>query len=318
MINSIKKRCNLILGLLLALFLILIVMKTVSIAQMHDVNVNDFSIMRTVGVPNSSDVKECLSIFKDGIGDAYNFDSLYSSAYVLFVFGIISMVLCFNKFNKAFASKAIILCYSLFAVYTLVFSANLGYVYRVYDKTYILKLIVAVLIFAFSLGSVVSMLKKLAADGWFKNVNIHSFLNGISAGIILITTALMFLPFTYKGEKTVSIMGYTLLPDNYKGTFGSYLSSNISNFHINLTIVVPVLLFVLGVIAVILLIGSHKNSVPTSLALAWAVIGLLGFIFSAFLKMDPKMILYIVLFAAVIALSVINLLQFKKVRDILG
>lgn len=318
MINSIKKRCNLILGLLLALFLILIVMKTVSVTKMHDVNVNDFSIMRTVGVPYNSDVKECLSIFKDGIGDAYNFDSLYSSAYVLFIFGIISMVLCFKKFNKSFASKAIILVYSLFAIYTLIFSANLGYVYRVYDKTYILKLIVAVLIFAFSLGSVVSMLKKLASDGWFKNVNIHAFLNGISAGLILITTVLMFLPFAYKGEKTASIMGYALLPGNYKSTFGAYLSSNIDNFRINVSILVPVVLFVLGVIAVILLIGSHKNSVPTIMAFAWAVIGVLGFIFSAFLKTDPKMILYIVLFAAVIVMSVINLFQFKKVRDILG
>ncbi len=318
MINFFKKRGNLILGLLLAFFVVLIVMQTISVTGFHDVNIKDFSIMRTVSVPYNSDVKECLSIFKDGIGEAYSFDNLYSTAYVLFIFGIVSMALCFKKYNKSIFSKVIILLYSAYSLYALTMTANLSYILKNYDSVYILKLIVAVLIFVLVLLQLVLMLKELAANGWFEKVNVHAFLNGLSAVVMLLTTVIMFIPFVYTKSKTASIMGYALLPENYKNTFDPYLESNIANFQINYSIFIPVVLFVIAILASFLCIGSHKNSAPTVLALAWGVLGFVGFIFSAFLKMDPKMILYIILFAAVIALSVINLVQFRKVKKILG
>lgn len=318
MINFIKKKGNLVLGLLLLVFLVLLLAKTVSVTEIHDVTIKDFSIMRTVSVPSNSDVKECLSIFKSEIGDAYSFDSLYSTAYVLLVFGVISMALCFKKFNKSFASKTVILLYSVYALYALTASANLSHILKNYDSTYIAKIVFVVLALVVVLFQIVCMLKELAANGWFEKVNIHAFFNGLNALVMLLTTAVMFIPYVYADSKTTSIMGYSLLPENYKNTFGPYLESHINNFNINYSVFIPIALLIVGILASFLLVSSHKNCAPTILSLAWGILGIIGFVFSAFLKTDPKLVLYLVLFAVNIAIAVANLVQFKKVNDILG
>lgn len=316
MINFIQKRSNLIMGLLLALLLVLVFIKTISVTGMHDVNVKDFSIMRTVSVPNNSDVKECLSIFKDELGDSFNFDWLYSTTYLMVIFGAISLVLCFKKYNKSFISKVIIFAYSLYTLLLLVLPTNMSYILKTYDRVYIFKVIIIALVLILSAVSIIMMLRKLASEGWLEKVNIHAFLNSICAFLMFAVIAVMFIPYEFANGKTTSIMGYMLLPGNYSA-FKSFLTSNNSAYAINSSIFIPVVLFVLAVIDGFLCIGTHKNPVPTILSLAWAVIGIIGFILSSLLHTDPKMILYIVLFAATGAAAIVNLIQFRKVRKIL-
>ncbi len=317
MIAFIKKWQNLILGLLIALFIGLLLGQSISLTGAHDVNIKDFSIMRTVSVSYNSDVQASLRVFQEEIGDKYSLDAMYNSAYALLLFGVLAMVLCFKGYNKSFASKVTALAYSLYSLYVLTMSANLGYIYRTYDKNYIFKIVVAVLILAFAVGGIIEMLKKLAADGWFEKVNIHAFLNAASALIILLTTALMFVPFVFDKAKTASIMGFVLLPSNYKSTLIPYLTSHIDNYQINYTVMLPVAMLLLAVIGTLMLLRSHKSATPTILALVWAVLGVVGFLFNQLLALDPKVIVYMVLFVAVIALSVINLVQFDKVKKIL-
>lgn len=317
MMAFIKKWQNLILGLLIALFIGLLLGQSISLTGAHDVNIKDFSIMRTVSVSHNSDVKASLRIFEEEIGDSYSFDAMYNAAYALLLFGVLSMVLCFKGYNKSFASKVVVLAYSLYSLYILTLSANLGYIYRTYDKNYIFKIVVAVLILAFAVGGIIEMLKKLAANGWFEKVNIHAFLNALSMLLMFLGTALMFVPFVFDKAKTASILGFVLLPGNYKSTLVPYLTSHIDNYQINYTVLLPVAMLLLAIIGSLMLLRSHKNAGPTIFALVWAVLGVVGFLFNQLLALDPKFIVYMIIFVAVIALSVVNLVQYNKVKKIL-
>jgi len=316
MFNFYKKKQNLIIGLLIALFMVLVFAQTVSVTKIHpDMNVKDFSVMRTVSVPTQKDVSDCLKLFKSEIGDAYSFDHLFNTVYALFVFGLVALFMCFSKFNKGLISKLVIFVYSVLSLLSLVATNNLGYILSTYDSTYIVKIVVASLIIVLSLISIIMIIMELSKNSWLKYVNVHVFLNSIASALMLITTALMFIPFTFK-EKTASIMGYMLLPVNYKNTFGPVFEKTMSDFNINGVVIIPIILFVVALAGSIICAGSHKNSAPTLLSMAWAVICILGCIINPLMVLDSKFIIYIVLALGVLAAGVVNLIQFKKANEI--
>lgn len=316
MINFYKKKQNLILGLLVALFLGLILAQTVSVTDIHpDMAVKDFSVMRTVSVPTQGDVRTCLRLFEDEIGEGYSFDHLYNSVYVLFVFGLVALFMCFKKFNQGLISKLVTLGYSVMSLVLITASTNLAYILSTYDTIYVVKVIVAALIAILSLISVIMIIKDLSKNSWLKFVNVHIFLNSICSGLMLITTALMFIPFEFEG-KTASIMGYMLLPVNYKSTFGPVFENWVADFSINSVVIIPILLFVISVLGSIICAGYHKNAAPTLLAMAWGVICILGCIINPLMVLDSKFIIYIILAVGVLAAGVVNLIQLRKANEI--
>ncbi len=316
MINFYKKKQNLILGLLVALFLCLILAQTVSVSNIHpDMIIKDFSVMRTVSVPTQADVRSCLSLFKGEIGDAYSFDHLYNSVYAIFVFGIVALFMCFKKFNQGLISKLVVFAYSVLSLVLITASKNLHYILSTYDTIYVVKIIVAALIAVLSLISIIMIIKDLSKNSWLKFVNVHIFLNSICSGIMLITTALMFVPFEFEG-KTASIMGYMLLPVNYKSTFGPVFERFVTDFSINSIVTIPVLLFVIAIFGSIICSGYHKNAAPTLLAMAWAVICIIGCIINPLVVLDSKVIIYIILAVGVLAAGVANLIHLKKANEI--
>ncbi len=316
MINFYKKRQNLILGLLIALFMVLIFAQTLSVTKIHpDMAIKDFSVMRTVSVPTQSDVRACLKVFEGEIGEGYSFDHLFNTVYALFVFGLVALFMCFKKFNKGLISKLVIFVYSILALISLVASNNLAYILSTYDSTYIAKIVVVALIAVFALTSIMMVILELSKNSWLKYVNVHIFLNSICSGLMLITTALMFIPFEFE-KKTASIMGYMLLPVNYKNTFGPVFEKSVEDFAINGIVIIPILLFVVAVFGSIVCAGYYKNAAPTILAMAWGVICILGCIINPLLVLDSKFLIYIILAVGVLAAGIANLIQLKKANEI--
>lgn len=333
-IDGYKKRQNLIIGLLIAAFLVLMFAQTLSIAErfsnVEEFQIKKFSIMRPVGIPTAGDAQKALRVFKSDLGDAYSFDCLYNNVYVLFVMGLVALFMCFKKFNKGFVSKFVTFAYSGFALYSLALTDNLGYVLRTYDSTFIAKVVVAALIFLVSIGAMVFFVIDLAKNSWFKYVNVHIFLNSISTILMLGTVALMFLPFEYEGH-TTSIMGFLLLPNHYKGAmnadgifvkgfydvFKSSVGSTGKFFEeLNGIITIPLLLFLIGIIGSIFNAGHHKTMITPILSIAWAGLCIVGCLLNPLMVLDPKFIIYIVLAVGVIAASVFNIIEHHKANAI--
>ena len=312
-----KKRQNLVLGLLIALFLVLLFAQTLSMTSLHaDVTVKDFSIMRPVSVPTQGDVRTVLGIFKDEIGaDLYSFDHLYNNVYSLFVFGIIALVMCFTKFNTKLVSKVITLAYGAFGIYSVLATNNMAYILKTYDNTYVLKIVVAVLITVISIGALVLMIKELAKNEWLKFVNVHSFLNGFCAVFMLATLAIMFMPFVYE-KFTASVMGFTLLPSNYAGDFYKAYKSLLGDVTFNSSMIIPILVLILGIMGSIINISNHKNIVAPVMSIVWAVFVAIGALLNPLMAMDSNFIIHIVLAVATIAAAVINLIQHHKANAI--
>ncbi len=316
-IDFCKKRQNLVLGLLVVCFVALLFVQTISITGVHtDATVKDFSIMRIVSVPTQGDVKTSTAIFKDEIGkDVFSFDHLFNNVYSLFVFGIIALVFCFAKYNKTILAKVICLLYGAYGLYSVVATKNMAYILSTYDGTFILKIVVAALIILISIASIVAMIIELSKNEWLKYVNVHAFLNCLSAFVVFVTLALMFIPFEYKNN-TASIMGFMLMPSNYSGGFLTAYRSLLGNVTFNSSIIIPVVVFVLGIMASIIGAGSHKNAVAPVLSAVWAVLVALGCFLNPLMSLDGNFIIYVVLAVVVIALSVINMIQHYKANEI--
>lgn len=320
-IDFYKKKQNLILGLLIALFWIMLFMPTISIPESYGVTVKDFAIMRPVSIPSNDNVyKDVLNTVKGEIGESYSFDHMYNNVYVLFVFGLVALFMCFKKFNKGLLSKIVSLSYSAFALYSLLFTNNVAQMLKIFDTGYVAKVVVAALMFIVSLIAVVLIIAELAKNSWLKNVNVHIFLNSICSIIMLAAMSLMFMPFSFEG-KTASIMGYLLLPDNYAirqepSTFAKVFEASIPDFNINTVIMIPLLLFVIGILASIFGAGYHKNIVVPVMSIIWAVLCIAGCFLSAIMAIDSKIVIYIVLSVALIIASVINLIQHHKANAI--
>ena len=311
-----KKRQNLIIGLLIAAFLVLLFMQTVSISAAYpDENIKDFSIMRPVGVPTQGDSRTVLSLMEKEIGDTFSFDHLYNNVYALFVLGLVSLFMCFKKFNNGLVSKLVTLAYSGFALYSLLFTNNMSYILKTYDSTYIAKIVVAALIFVFSLVAIVFIIIDLSKNSWLKYVNVHIFLNSICTILMLGTTALMFMPFEF-GNHSASIMGYLLLPSNYNSGFANAFEASIPDFEINGVILIPLLLFVIGILGSIFNAGYHKNMVTPIVSIVWAVLCILGCFINPLMVEDSKYIIYVVMAVGVIVASVINIIQHYKANAI--
>ena len=312
-----KKRQNLILGLLIAVFWITLFAQTISITETYpDAAVKDFAIMRPVSVPTQGDVKTALGFIEKEIGDAYSFDHLYNNVYALFVFGIIALFMCFKKFNNGLLSKLVSLGYSAFALYSVMFSTNMAHILKTHDTAYAFKAVIAVLMVLVSLIGIIMIIRDLSKNSWLKYVNVHIFLNSICSILILATTALMFVPFEFEG-KTVSVMGYLLLPNNSDVTgFAAAFERTIVDFNINSVIMVPLVLFVIGVLASVFAAGYHKNVVVPIMSAVWAVLCIVGCFASSIMAIDSKMIIYIVLSVATIVAAVVNLIQHHKANAI--
>lgn len=314
-ISIFKGKQNLVLGLLIALFLVLIFVQTISVADAHNVTVKDFSIMRPTSVPSQSDVKTVLGIFKSELKDAYSFDHLFNNVYSLFVFGIIAMFLCFSKFNKVLFSKLVVFGYGVYALFSLIFTSNLAYILIHYDSTYIAKIVVAALITIVSLASIVFIIMDLAKDGWLKNVNVHVFLNEICGILVITALAIMFIPFK-AGTNSASVMGFMLLPSNYAGGFYNAYKAALGSMTFNTSVIIPIAVFVVGIFAVVFSTCYYKNIVVPVLSIAWSVLVALGCFISPLMAMDSKFIIYLVFAAATIAASVVNLVQHHKANEI--
>ena len=317
MVGIYKKRQNLILGLLIALFWITLFAQTISITDTYpDAAVKDFAIMRPVSVPTQGDVKTALGLVEKEIGDAYSFDHLYNNVYALFVFGIIALFMCFKKFNNGLLSKLVAFGYSGFALYSVMFSTNMGHILKTHDTGYAVKVVIAVLMFLVSLIGIIFIIRDLSKNNWLKYVNVHIFLNSICSILILATTALMFVPFEFEG-KTASVMGYLLLPNNSDATgFAAAFERTIADFNINSVIMIPLVFFVIGVLASVFGAGYHKNVVSPVMSIVWAVLCIVGCFASSIMAIDSKMVVYIVLSVATIAVAVVNLIQHHKANAI--
>ena len=326
-IDGYKKRQNLIIGLLITALLALLFVQTISIPNS---DVKDFSIMRPVGVPTAGDAKTSLALFEKDLGEDYSFDSLYNNVYTLFVMGLVALFLCFKKFNQGLVSKLITFSYAGFAVYSLLFTKNLAYILNTYDSTYIAKIVVAALIALASLIAIIFIIDELSKDGWLKNVNVHIFLNSISTILMLVTVTLMFMPFEFEG-KTTSIMGFLLLPGNYKGAMnesGIYVKGFYEVFkasvgstgkffeELNGIVTIPLLLFVIGIMGSIFNSGYHKGMFTPIFSIVWAVLCIVGCLLNPLMVLDPKFVIYIVLAVLVIVASAINLVQHYKANAI--
>lgn len=317
MVGIYKKRQNLILGLLIAVFWITLFAQTISVTDTYpNAAVKDFAIMRPVSVPTQGDVKTALDLVEKEIGDAYSFDHLYNNVYALFVFGIIALFMCFKKFNNGLLSKLVALGYSGFALYSVMFSTNMGHILKTHDTAYAVKVIIAALMLLVSLVGVIFIIRDLSKNNWLKYVNVHIFLNSICSILILATTALMFVPFELEG-KTASIMGYLLLPNNSDATgFAAAFERTITDFNINSVIMIPLLFFVIGIMASVFGAGYHKNVVSPVMSIVWAVLCIVGCFASSIMAIDSKVVVYIVLSVATIAAAVFNLIQHHKANAI--
>ena len=315
-IDFCKKRQNLVLGLLVVFFVALIFAQTISITGVHtDATVKDFSIMRIVSVPGQGDVKTSTSIFKSEIGkDLFSFDHLFNNVYSLLVFGIIALVFCFTKFNKTILSKAICLLYGVYGIYSLVATNNMAYILSTYDGSYILKIVAASLIVFISILSIIAMVIELSKNEWLKYVNVH-FLNCLCAFLMLATLALMFIPFEFE-RHTASIMGFMLMPSNYAGGFLTAYKNLLGNVTFNSSVIVPIIIFVLGIMGSIIGAGDHKNATAPVLSTIWAVLVIIGCLLNPLMVLDNRFIVYIVLSVVVIALSVYNMIEHYKANEI--
>lgn len=315
-IGGYKKRQNLILGLLIAIFWLMLFMNTISITKMYpNETIKDFSIMRPVSIPTNYDARTVLKLTEAEIGDAYSFDHLFNNVFALFVLGIVSIFMCFKKFNKGLLSKLVTFGYSAFALYSIMFTTNMAHILKTHDTAYTFKLVLVILMLLISLGGIIFVIVDLAKNKWLKFVNIHIFLNSICSLLMLATLGIMFIPFKF-GEHTASIMGYLLLPKNYKSGFGSEFAASIPDFSINDVIMIPLLILVLGMMVSIFNAGYHKNMVTPILSIVWGVLCIVGALVNPLIVLDSKFIIYIVLSAIVVLAAAFNLYQHYKANEI--
>lgn len=315
-LDGYKKRQNLILGLLIAIFWLTLFAQTISITAVHpDLVVKDFAIMRPVSVPTQGDVRTVLGLIQGELGDAYSFDHLYNNVYVLFVLGLPALFMCFKKFNKGLLSKIVSLGYSVLALYSIMFTNNMAYILKTYDTIYVFKLVLVVLMVLVSLGGIAFIIADLAKNSWLKYVNIHIFLNSICSVLMLGGVGLMFMPFTYNNY-TASIMGYLLLPNNYKGGFGNAFAASIPEFDINGVIMLPLLLLLIGIMGSIFGAGYHKNIVVPVMSIVWAVLCIIGCFTNALMVLDSMFVVYVVISAVIILSAAFNLYQHYKANEI--
>lgn len=315
-LDGYKKRQNLILGLLIAIFWLMLFMQTISITKIYpDEAVKDFAIMRPVSVPTNGDVRTTLGLMEAEIGEAYSFDHLYNNVYALFILGLVALFMCFKKFNKGLVSKIVALGYSVFALYSVMFTNNMGHILKVHDTAYTFKLVLAVLMILVSLGGIAFVIADLAKNSWLKYVNVHIFLNSICSVLMVVGVGMMFIPFTF-GEHTASIMGYLLLPNNYKSGFGSAFEASIQGFDINGIIMIPLLLLLIGILGSVFGAGYHKNIVVPVMSIAWALLCIIGCFTNELMVLDSKYIIYVVISVVIILAAAFNLYQHYKANAI--
>ena len=111
---------------------------------------------------------------------------------------------------------------------------------------------------------------------------------------------------SYNGTKELSILGYVGFPYNVPA-FDMEMGYKIENYYINDVVLVPIALLILAVLGVIFCILKKDKMSAAFLPVAFALIGIIGYIFSDFMKLADKYWLHMIGFIVVLAVSALHI-----------
>lgn len=117
---------------------------------------------------------------------------------------------------------------------------------------------------------------------------------------------------SYNGTKELSILGYVGFPYNVPD-FDMEMGYKIENYYINDVVLVPIALLILAVLGVIFCIIKREKMSAAFLPVAFALIGIFGYIFSDFLKLGDKYWTHLIGFIVVLAVAALHI--FLKAKE---
>lgn len=118
---------------------------------------------------------------------------------------------------------------------------------------------------------------------------------------------------SYNGTKELSILGYVGFPYNVPD-FDMEMGYKIENYYINDVVLVPIALLVLAVLGVIFCILKRDKMSAAFLPVAFALIGIFGYIFSDFMKLGDKFWLHMIGFIVVLVVAALHIFIKAKER----
>ncbi|MBR3927549.1 MAG: hypothetical protein IKJ65_00950 [Clostridia bacterium] len=107
---------------------------------------------------------------------------------------------------------------------------------------------------------------------------------------------------SYNGTKELSILGYVGFPYNVPD-FDMEMGYKIENYYINDVVLVPIALLILAVLGVIFCIIKKEKMSAAFLPVAFALVGILGYIFSDFLKLGDKYWVHMIGFILILVIA---------------
>ena len=109
---------------------------------------------------------------------------------------------------------------------------------------------------------------------------------------------------SYDQVESVSIMGFVAFPEDYASNFEATVADyKIAGYSRNSVVLLPIALFILLVVGIVLCI-IFRDSIGSGILPACAgILGVIGFIFSKFLKLGDHRVAFIVMFAVLLVVS---------------
>jgi len=116
---------------------------------------------------------------------------------------------------------------------------------------------------------------------------------------------------SYNGTKELSILGYVGFPYNVPD-FDMEMGYKIANYYINDVVLVPIALLILAVLGIIFCIIKREKMSAAFLPVAFAVIGIIGYSFSDFLKLGEKFWYHMIGFIVVLLVAALHIFLKSK------
>lgn len=308
------KRLGGLLAILLAILAILMFVPSVEL-QVIDIEgelaMQDFGSVSYATVPDS--FRNVTDALKEEAPD-FDYNVLCGKILTLLIFTVVCAVICL----RAGTNVAAMLLTVALSVYGIVTYTGSYSFYFAHENNYIFHIVLMALAGLLALANVIVIIRRRAREK--QPVSVHAVLSDITAVLLLIPVFLMFLPFTFQtgSSVTTSIMGYVLFPLNH-AELGTYLSSPSmlgAGYDINMAVLVPLLVALLGILGSIFALQSGTKLWTTILPLVWGLVGVIGFLASAFLALDPNRFIYVIVFVVGLVLAGINLaLHIKRYRE---
>ena len=120
---------------------------------------------------------------------------------------------------------------------------------------------------------------------------------------------------SYNGKKDISILYFVGFPYNATD-FDTELGYKIADYKINDVVLLPIVLLVLAIIGIVLCILKKDKFTAGIIPAAFGIVGVVGYLTSAFLKLGNHYVLHIVVCAVILVVSALHIyLGIKDKKD---